>query len=78
VIALQPDFEQIPEPSVRRNVCRAQMGVVVDDRLGLGVLMIETAAGCGAEKKIVAEERTHLNNALQICLSMQEGSAGPA
>ena len=56
VIAFEPDFKQILELAVRRDVARRNVAMVVKNRLGLGVLMVKFAGRFGAQQKIFVDE----------------------
>ena len=59
MVAFEPDFREIGKAAVGRNVGGAEMGMIVDDWLLLGVLMVEPARGLGVEKEIVVEKGSH-------------------
>jgi C4-type Zn-finger protein len=59
VISFEPDFEEIREPAIFRNIARRKMTVVVEDRLGRSELMIETARDVVREKEIFSKEASH-------------------
>src|ERR1051326_317585 len=45
MIAFKPDLEQIREPAVLRDVARREMAVIIEDRFGGRVVVIQTAGG---------------------------------
>ena len=59
MVSLQPDFPEIPKPTVSGNVLRRKMTVVVENRLRNGELMIKMARGIVREKKIFGEKASH-------------------
>ena len=56
VVALQPDFVEIVEPTVGGDVGGAEMGMVVEDGLRLGVFVIQPARGFAVEQEVVAQK----------------------
>ena len=56
VIAFEPDFKQIFELAVRRDVARRNVAVVIENRLGLGVFVVKLAGRLGAQQKIFVDE----------------------
>jgi hypothetical protein len=61
MVAFQSDFEQVPELAVLGHVLRRQVAVVVEDRFALGVLVVQSPAGLGAEQKIFVDGIEPLN-----------------
>ena len=59
VVTLKPDFEEIRKLAIFSDVAGKKMTVVVEDRLGSGELMIETARHVVREKEIFGEEASH-------------------
>ena len=59
VVAFEPDFREVRKAAIRSNVGCAEVGMIVDDWLQLGVLMVESARGLGVEEEIVVEEGSH-------------------
>ena len=57
VISLQPDFEKIFKATIVGNVLRRQVIVVVEDRLWLGVFVVQPERGVGLQQEIVVDER---------------------
>src|SRR6187200_1386916 len=56
MVALEPDLEQGGEAAVGRDVLRRQMAVIIDDRLGGGKLVVQTAGRGRGQEKIVMDE----------------------
>ena len=56
VIALQPDFEEVPEAAVRGHVLRRQVAMVIQNGLVLGVLVVQAARGLRGEQEIFVDE----------------------
>ena len=56
VVALQPDFVQVAELPVARDVAGREVAMVVEDRLRRGEGMVETARGGGVKQEIVVDE----------------------
>jgi hypothetical protein len=59
MIALEPDFEEICKAPIVGDVLRREVAVIVDDRLGCGVLMEQPFSGLRLEEKILVDE-THV------------------
>ena len=59
VIPFEPDFEQIFETAILREIFRREMTVVVENRLRGGVLMVEPASDVVGKQEIFAEEGGH-------------------
>src|SRR5512146_922844 len=53
VIAFEPDFVEVVEAPFFGYVLGWEMTVIVDDRLGFGILVIELLRFLGMEKKIL-------------------------
>ena len=56
VIAFQPDLKQVFELAVFRDVAWRDVTVIIEDRLGLGELMVKFARRLGGQQKIVVDE----------------------
>ena len=52
MVALEPDLEQVTELAVPSDVLGRQMAVVIEDRLVLGVLVVEALRVFVREKEI--------------------------
>jgi hypothetical protein len=59
MVALQPDFKQVFELPVLRDVLRRNVAVIIKDRFRLGELAVEPARGLVAQQKIVVDEGFH-------------------
>ena len=59
VIAAEPDFGEVAELFVRRDLIGREMAVVVVDRLCLCDVVVEAARGLGSEQEVVVEEGGH-------------------
>ena len=59
MIAFQPALEEIGELPVLRNIRRRQVGMIVDDRLVAGVLVVQLAGGFGFQQEVVVNEGFH-------------------
>jgi hypothetical protein len=56
VIAFEPDFKKVFELAVCRDVARRNVAVVIENRLGFGVLVVKFAGRFGAQQKIFVDE----------------------
>jgi len=56
VVAFEPDGSQVGERSVRGDVRRWQVAVVVVDGLVFGVVVVEDARGVVVQEKVVGKE----------------------
>ena len=56
VVPFEPDFEQIGEPAVFGNVFGWKVAMIIEDRLRVRVLVIESSRDLVREQKIVVEE----------------------
>jgi hypothetical protein len=56
VVPFEPDLEQIGEPPVFGNIFGWKMAMVIEDRLRLSVVVIESSRDVVGEQKIVVEE----------------------
>ena len=59
MIPFEPDFEQIFETAILREIFRRKMTVVVERALGGGVLMVEPASDVAGKQEIFAKEGGH-------------------
>src|SRR5215213_396049 len=57
VIPAQPELGQIGKLVIARDLLRREMAVIVEDRLRLGVAVIQLTSLLGGEKKIFVDER---------------------
>ena len=57
VVALQPGLGEVAELLVFGDPLRREMAVVVEDGLGLGVVVEEADGGGGFEEEVVVDER---------------------
>ena len=56
MVAFEPDFKQVFELAVFRDVVRRNVAVIIENRLGFGVLVVESARGFCAQEKIFVDE----------------------
>src|ERR1035438_8360034 len=59
MVAVQPDLGEVIETAVGSDVGGAEMRVVVEDGLRLGMFVVQTARRFTVEQEIVAQECTH-------------------
>jgi hypothetical protein len=57
MVAAEPDFGDVAELLVRGDFRRREMTVIIEDRLGRGVFVIEFARSRGFEEKILVHKR---------------------
>jgi len=57
VVATQPDFREVAELLVRRDLIGRQMAVVIVDRLRLRLSMVKQASPLGGEQKVFVQKR---------------------
>ena len=56
MVAFEPDLEQVVEAPVLGDVLRRKMAMIVDDRLRLGVLVIQPLGSFRVQQKIFVDE----------------------
>src|SRR4029079_10618601 len=56
VVAFKPDFKEVVEPAIFRDVLRRKMAMVVQDRLVFRVGVIQPSGGAGAQEEIFVDE----------------------
>ena len=59
VVAFEPRLEKIVEAAIGGDVGGRKMRVIIEDRFGRGVSVIEAARRFGLEKKVVVDEGHH-------------------
>ena len=59
VVAFEPRFEKIVEAAIGGDVGGRKMRVIVEDRLGCGVGVVEAARGFGVQEEVVVDEGHH-------------------
>src|SRR5690349_565862 len=59
MIPFQPNFKQIAETAVRCNLSCWKMRVIIEDRFGSGIPMIESARRLRMQQKIIMDEFSH-------------------
>src|SRR3954471_7170329 len=56
MIAFEPDFEKIVETPIASDVFRRKMRVIVEDRLGRGIVVVQAFGGRGLEQEIIVNK----------------------
>lgn len=56
MVAFQPDFKEVAEASVLRNVTRRQVIVIIENRLVSCVSVIQATGSLGLEQEIFVNE----------------------
>ena len=56
MVAFKPDFKKIFEPAVFRDVAWRNVAVIIKNRLGFGVFVVEMPRGFRAQQKIFVDE----------------------
>src|ERR1700678_3961879 len=65
MIAFERNLEQVAEPAVLTDITSRQMRVVVQNRLGCGIVFIEPACSLGMEQEVIGDEAQRLSPLLR-------------